>query len=98
MAPKRNVWPYVLISLCVLSFALCVVFTLFWPSNSHDYAYIPRDYKGKLAVYEMDGAQPLEVYEVYTHLLPESDVLHLQKGIPVETEEELHRLLEDFGW
>ena len=44
-----------------------------------------------------EGGEPLQVYDVYTHLLPESDVAALQKGIPVESEERLDRLLEDFG-
>ena len=39
----------------------------------------------------------MEVYDVYTHLLPESDVLSLQAGIPLESQEQLQRLLEDFG-
>ena len=48
-------------------------------------------------MFAAEGGEPLRVYDVYTHLLPESDVAALQKGIPVESEERLDRLLEDFG-
>lgn len=36
-------------------------------------------------------------YEIYTGLLPEQDVAALQQGIPVATQKELRRYLEDFG-
>ena len=62
------------------------------------YAGLPReDWSGRLAVFSPGGSEPLRVYEVYTRLLPEPDVAALQEGIPVESEERLDRLLEDFG-
>ena len=45
-----------------------------------------------------DGTGPLATYEdIYTHLLPESDVLALQQGVQVADEVELQRRLEDYG-
>ena len=40
----------------------------------------------------------MAIYEdIYTHLLPESDVLALQQGVQVADEVELQRRLEDYG-
>ena len=45
-----------------------------------------------------DGTGPLAQYdEIYTRLLPESDVLALQQGVPVYDETELQKRLEDYG-
>lgn len=35
--------------------------------------------------------------EIYTHLLPESDVLALQQGVYLANEAELQQRLEDYG-
>ena len=51
-----------------------------------------------MALYTADGTGPLAIYEgIYTHLLPESDVLALQQGVQVADEVELQRRLEDYG-
>ena len=67
------------------------------PESAAATPYILKDHGGRLAVFAAEGGEPLRVYDVYIHLLPESDVAALQKGIPVESEERLDRLLEDFG-
>lgn len=98
-----KVWIYLLGLLCVLGLAASVAVFALRPSESTspDSGYTLRDWHGKLAVFGPDAsdenAQPVQVYEVYTHLLPESDVLSLQAGIPLESQEQLQRLLEDFG-
>lgn len=96
-----KLWVSLLALLCAASLAL----SLFWmvrparPAGDAASAapYLLRDYGGKLAVFAPGGSEPLRVYEVYTRLLPEGDVAALQEGIPVESEERLDRLLEDFG-
>lgn len=61
-------------------------------------AYYLRDYQGRVAVYPASGGDaPLEVYEIYTRLLPENDVLALQKGVPAADDAALQKLLEDYG-
>lgn len=98
-----KVWICAVVLLCALGLAASVaVFTLHpFESDTPSTGYILRDWHGKLAVFGPDAsdenAQPVQVYEVYTHLLPESDVLNLQAGIPLESQEQLQRLLEDFG-
>lgn len=96
-----KLWVTLLALLCVVGLAL----SLFWmvrPSrpgqeNGAAAPYVLKDWGGKLAVFASEGGEPLQVYDVYTHLLPEGDVAALRKGIPLESEAQLDRLLEDFG-
>ncbi len=60
--------------------------------------YLLKDHAGHIALYAGDGTGPLAQYDqIYTRLLPESDVLALQQGVPVYDEAELQRRLEDYG-
>ena len=60
--------------------------------------YILRDNGGHPALYAADGSGPLACYEdIYTRLLPESDYLTLQQGLPIADEAELQQRLEDLG-
>ena len=96
-----KIWVALLAVLCAVSLAL----SLFWmvrpgraAQDSFSAApYILKDHGGRLAVFAPEGGEPLQVYDVYTHLLPEGDVAALQAGIPLESREQLDRLLEDFG-
>ena len=57
-----------------------------------------RDCAGHPALYTAEGTGPLATYEdIYTHLLPESDVLALQQGVFLANEAELQQRLEDYG-
>ena len=57
----------------------------------------PGEDSGKLALFKTGENTPVTRYEIYTGLLPEQDVAALQQGIPVATQKELRRYLEDFG-
>ena len=60
--------------------------------------YLLKDSGGHVALYTADGIGPLATYDdLYTRLLPESDVLALQQGVFVADEAELQRRLEDYG-
>ena len=61
--------------------------------------YLLKDNAGHVALYSGDGSGPLAQYEeIYTRLLPENDVLALQQGVPVSSETELEKRLEDYGF
>lgn len=60
-------------------------------------SYTLSEYNGQLALFRDDQDEPVARYEAYTNLLPPDDVSLLQEGIPVSSQEELQRLLEDFG-
>ncbi len=49
-----------------------------------------------VALFDEEGAV-LEVYEIYVHLLPPDDAQALSEGIKIDSEDQLRRLLEDFG-
>ncbi|MEG1895543.1 MAG: hypothetical protein RR162_04820 [Oscillospiraceae bacterium] len=66
-------------------------------TSSQQGQYIIADYHGKIAVFEKMDSEPIVVYEIYTHLLPENDIELLRKGVCVTTKEELQLRLEDFG-
>ena len=60
-------------------------------------AYDVKEYGGKLAVFTQDSTQPIAVYDVYIHLLPENDIELLRKGIAVDDDYTLLKTLENFG-
>lgn len=94
-----KLWPCMLIFLC----ACCLFASIFLLSAAPkepaapQAAYYLRDWGGYLALFEAGRSQPLEIYPVYTHLLPSSDAESLRKGIPLANREDADRLLEDFG-
>lgn len=58
--------------------------------------YTLRDYGGRIAVFSSDKDEPDEVFDIFTSSLPESEIERLQKGITVEGEKALQRLIEDY--
>ncbi len=65
--------------------------------SAKDVAYIVKEHGGKIAVFRPDEQQPLAVYEIYVHLLPENDIELLRKGITVDDDYTLIKTLENFG-
>lgn len=65
--------------------------------QSPAYVYLLKDWGGKLALFRKGQTEPLEIYELYTHLLPAADAEMLHAGIPLQNKAEIDRLLEDFG-
>ncbi len=60
--------------------------------------WLLKDSGGRLAQYEYEHPEtPVRTWPVYTALLPEADLDRLRSGIPVYSDEELRRLVEDFG-
>lgn len=92
-------WPCALVFLC----ACCLFASIFLLTSPPEApaeppaAYYLRDWNGCIALFEADRSVPLEVYPVYTHLLPQSDAESLRQGIPLSDKDHAERLLEDFG-
>ena len=61
--------------------------------------WILKDDGGRLAqyCYPIRGQTPVQTWPVYTALLPAADLERLREGIPVYSQQELQRLVEDFG-
>lgn len=53
-------------------------------------------WRGYLALWAEGESSPRTVYEIPSALLPSADQDALEKGIPVRSQRELDRLLEDF--
>ncbi|MDD5863266.1 MAG: BofC C-terminal domain-containing protein [Firmicutes bacterium] len=53
-------------------------------------------FRGYLALFDKGAGEPRQIYPCQVSTLPDADRQALEKGIPVRTEEELNRLLEDF--
>ena len=53
-------------------------------------------FRGYLALYDRGASEPKQIFPCQVSSLPDADRQALEKGIPVRSEEELQRLLEDF--
>ena len=85
---------------CGVLFALAAALVWFARPQPETAAprYLLKDSGGHVALYTADGIGPLATYDdLYTRLLPESDILALQQGVFVADEAELQRRLEDYG-
>lgn len=93
-------WPWALVLLCALSLFVSVFFMIAPPASTPEPAsgtYLLKDWGGHLALFRANDASPLEIYPLYTHLLPPADVESLRNGIPLRNMEQVEQLLEDFG-
>lgn len=94
----RRVYLSLLAALAVLCIAAGLAWFLRGQPSPAPARYLLKDSGGHVALYTAEGTGPLATYdELYTHLLPESDVLALQQGVPIADEAELQRRLEDYG-
>ena len=59
-------------------------------------AFSVRAHNGKVAVFYMDEASPIRVYDVYVESFPLRDQALLQAGIPAQNEVELQQIIEDY--
>lgn len=53
-------------------------------------------WKGYVAIFEKDAAEPRQIFPTTVASLPESDQIALEKGIIVRNQRDLDRLLEDY--
>ncbi len=60
-----------------------------------EYYHLGR-FGNMVALFDETGTV-LEVYEIFVHLLPPDDAQALSEGIRIDSEDQLRRLLEDFG-
>ena len=85
------------LALLAAAAVLCLAAGLAWLVRGQPQAapprYLLRDCAGHPALYTAEGTYE----EIYTHLLPESDVLALQQGVYLANEAELQQRLEDYG-
>ncbi len=59
-------------------------------------AFLIGNYRGYIALWTGGGEKPTEIYPYSVASLPLADQAALEKGIVINTQEELNRLLEDY--
>ena len=65
-------------------------------TESFNYQYTIKDYKGRIAIFKYGKELPLEIYEIYTDTLPITDSMKIQEGINFRDEKELQKAIEDY--
>ncbi len=101
----HTVWRSVILALAVAiavaAVALFVIFRWLLPPTENRAAPLPRytigDWQGQVAVFEGDDHYPKQVLDVHTGTLPIAEQQQIQAGIPVEDEEQLWALIEDYS-
>lgn len=61
-----------------------------------DSGYLIKEYDGKIATFKPKSDTPIEVFDVYTSTLPESEITQLKKGIYAKDKKELQQLIEAY--
>lgn len=99
MAVRRR-WMGILMALCILVTVASLI-SLAVPAQAREAVaqpiYILQDQGGKVGLWDARTGELLCRYEIYTHLLPAADAEALQDGIDIYTDQQLVRLLEDYG-
>ena len=65
-------------------------------SRAEEYAYLLKEYGGRIAVYTDSSSEPEMVLDVLIKYLPDQDRQDLAKGIPVNSYSELVSRIEDY--
>ena len=88
------------VTLTVCGFVWAIQETVTAPSSDvsqrQQAAYTIGGWQGKLAVYVGGSNTPRDVYDIYISSFPPQEQEKLTAGIPVQNEEELNSLLEDY--
>ncbi len=74
-----------------------LIYTFFFPRPQYEPVYIISAKDGQVVLYEQGSDEPLFHYEIYTVLLPKTDVKALEEGIKVKDYASAQKVLEDFG-
>lgn len=65
-------------------------------SEAVTYQYVVKEHDGKIGIFAPGNAEPGQVLDIDTSVLPELDQLALEQGIEIRSDAELRRLIEDF--
>ena len=95
---------FIITGILVISTILNVsAFNSVKPTENHSTAttqniegkYILKDYNGQIALFLSEKEKPIEIFEIFTYSLPETDIAKIKTGIIV-TESELEHILEEY--
>lgn len=60
------------------------------------FLFILGNHNGYIALWKTTDPQPVQIFPYSVSTLPPADQQALEKGIPIASIEQLHRLLEDY--
>lgn len=60
------------------------------------YSYLLKEYEEKIGIFRSGEDSPFQILNVYVANLPYLDQQELKQGVPVENEEKLRILIEDY--
>ena len=58
--------------------------------------YTVKEYDGKVTIFRNEDTQPLNIYDSYVSVLPQSDQEKLKSGITVSNTDDLQKVIEDY--
>ncbi len=65
-------------------------------NETNIYQYKLADHNGYIALFDVNKAEPVEVYNILTDSLPTNDIRSLKNGIYAKSVEELALLVEEY--
>ncbi len=65
-------------------------------SGTDGFAYVIKDYNGRVAVFQNGSDRPEEILDCPLDSLPQEEALRVRNGIPVSDEAQLQRLIEAY--
>ncbi len=84
------------IALSLSAFASQNTQTLQIEKNNTETQYRLSVYDGRIAVFETDETEPIEVFDVFVASLPYDEQIELRNGLTATDRNELQKLIEDF--
>ncbi|MDL2233334.1 hypothetical protein LJC63_07115 [Ruminococcaceae bacterium OttesenSCG-928-L11] len=66
------------------------------PDEEPEYAYILKEYEGRVAVFVPGSDEPQMTFDTYVRFLPDYDRIQMKAGIPVRDFEALSAIIEDY--
>ena len=65
-------------------------------TKAENYEYILSDYNGYIALFKVNYAEPVEVYNILTDSLPLNDAKDIKNGIYAHSVDELTLIIEEY--
>lgn len=84
------------IALSLSAFASQDTQTLQTENNNTKSEYRLSVYDGRIAVFETDETEPIEVFDVFVSSLPYDEQIELRNGLTATDRNELQKLIEDY--
>lgn len=65
-------------------------------TQNEEFMFLIKEYDEKIGIYHTGESLPFQILEVYVQTLPSVDQMDLEKGIWIQNEEMLRKIIEDY--